>query len=145
MRVRSKEREGLDMTKLLGAVLVMGTTILGGVHVAQAGGATDAALGLGAFAVFNQFVRGETVFHGFFPPAAPVVVQQPVIVAPPPPVVVVPGPPVYVAPPAPVVYYAVPPIGYGYRPAPVYYAPKRVPPAYYKKISPHWRKHYQGW
>ena len=33
----------------------------------QAGGATDAALGLGAFAVFNQFVRGETIFHSLCP------------------------------------------------------------------------------
>ncbi len=39
------------------------------------------------------------------------------------------------------VYYAAPPRGY--RPAPVYYAPKRVPPAHYKKISPHWKKQYR--
>jgi hypothetical protein len=132
------------MTKLLGAVLVMGTTILGGVPAAQAGGATDAALGLSAFAVFNQFVRGETVFHGFFQPARPVVVQQPVIVAPPPVVMVPRRPVVHVAPPAPVVYYAPPPIGY--RPAPAhsaYYAPRRVPPGHYKKFAPPGKNRYR--
>lgn len=128
------------MKKLLGAILITGTTVLGGVQIAQAGGATDAALGLGAFAVFNQFVRGETIFHSLFQPAAPVVVQQPVI-APPPPVYVVPPPQVvYVPPPRPV-YYAPPPVAYA--PAPVYYAPPPVPPGHYKKIHPHWKKQYR--
>ena len=31
---------------------------------ASAGASTDAALALGAFAVFNQIVRGETIFNG---------------------------------------------------------------------------------
>jgi hypothetical protein len=128
--------------KVLGAILMTGTTVLGSVQAAQADCATDAALGLGAFAVFNQFLRGETVFHSFFRPA-PVIVQQPVVVAPPPPVVV--------APPRPVVYYASPPpVVYAPAPAPVYYAPRHVPPGYYwkgyphwKKVSSHWRKQYR--
>lgn len=115
------------MKKVLGAILMAGTTVLGGVQAAQAGSATDAALGLGAFAVFNQLVRGETVFHGLFRPA-PVVVQQPVVVAPPPPVV-------YYAP-QPAVVYA---------PAPVYYAPRHVPPGHYKKVHSHWKKAPPHW
>lgn len=116
------------MKKLLGAILIAAVMALGGAQVAQAGSATDAALGLGAFAVFNQLVRGETVFHSFFRPA-PVVVQ----------------PPVFVAPPPRVVYYAPPP-AVVYAPAltPVYYAPRYLPPGhykYYKKIHRHWRKH----
>ena len=130
------------MKKLLGAILITGTTVLGGVQVAQAGSATDAALGLGAFAVFNQFVRGETIFHSFFGPAAPVVVQQPVVVAPPHPVYVVPPPQVvYVPPPRPVYYAPPPPVIYA--PAPVYYAPPPVPPGHYKKVHPHWKKQYR--
>jgi hypothetical protein len=137
------------MKRLIGAVLTMGATVLGGAQVAQAGGATDAALGLAAFAVFNQFVRGETVFHGVFPPVAPVIIQQPVVVAAPPPVVVRPAPVVVV--PAPPVVYALPPAVYyaasppiRYRPAPVYYTPKRGPSAHHKwaqhkKAPRHWR------
>lgn len=124
------------MKNVLGAILMASTAVLGGVPAAQAGGATDAALGLGAFAVFNQIVRGETVFDLFRPPA-PVVVQQPVVVAPPPPVVVVPPRPVYYAPP-PVVYAPASP--------PVYYAP--APPGHWKyahakKVHPHWKRHYR--
>jgi hypothetical protein len=133
--------------KILGAILIAGATVLGGVPAAQAGSATDAALGLGAFAVFNQFVRGETVFHGLFGAAPvvvappPVIVQQPVVVAPP--------PPVYYPPPAPVYYAPRPPVVYA--PAPVYYAPrpgpsgyfKPVPPGYFKKAYGHPRKHHR--
>jgi hypothetical protein len=121
--------------KVLGAILIAGTTVLGGVQATQAGSATDAALGLGAFAVFNQLVRGETVFHGLFRPA-PVVVQQPIFVAPPPPVVVAPPPPVVHYAPRPAVVYA---------PAPVYYAPRHVPPGHYKKAHPHWKKAHSHW
>jgi len=91
--------------------------------VALAGSSTDAALGLGAFAVFNQILSGTGIFGAFNPAPAPVVVQrpvyvqQPIVVAPPAPVYVAPAPPVYYAPPAPV-YYA--------PPAPVYYAPRPV-------------------
>ncbi len=81
--------------------------------LAFAGSATDAALGLGAFAVFNQILSGTGIFGGFYGAAYPA--AAPVVVAPPPPVVVAP-PPVVVVPP-PVTYYY---------PAPVYYAPARV-------------------
>jgi hypothetical protein len=74
---------------------------------AHAGSSTDAALGLGAFAVFNQIVRGETIFHG---PGRPVIRERVVYVpAPPPPVVYTPPP----------VYYSPPPVAYA--PAPVVY------------------------
>src|SRR3989449_4875940 len=79
---------------------------------ASAGSSTDAALALGAFAVFNQIVRGETIFN-----SSPhvvretVVVQQPAVVyAPPPP------PPAVVYAPPPAVLYAPPPVIYA--PAP---------------------------
>jgi len=66
--------------------------------LAFAGASTDAALGLGAFAVFNQILGGVGIFH-----RGPVVVAPPVVYAPPAPVyvqprVVVAPPPVYVAP-----------------------------------------------
>ncbi len=89
------------MKKLLAAVLVSGTALVVGAPPAQAGASTDAALGLGAFAVFNQLARGETVFHDiFFGRPAPVVVSRPVVVAPPTPVVYLPPSVVYVQPPA---------------------------------------------
>lgn len=84
---------------------------------AFAGSSTDAALGLGAFAVFNQIISGTGVFGGFHQP------HVPVVVAPPPPVVVYPPVhqrvivheyhPVYAHP---YVHYA---------PPPVYHAPAR--------------------
>jgi hypothetical protein len=79
---------------------------------AWAGSSTDAALGLGAFAVFNQIIGGTGIFAGLAP--APPVYAAPAYVAPPPPVYVVPRP-VYVAP-RPV--YVVP--------RPVYVAPRPV-------------------
>jgi len=87
-----------------------------GPAAAFAGPSTDAALGLGAFAVFNQIIAGTGVFGVFAPP-----VPRPVILpAPPPPVappvIVQEYRPVYVQPP---VYYA-PPV---HR---VYHAPARV-------------------
>ena len=91
---------------------------------AFAGASTDAALGLGAFAVFNQMIAGTGIFGVFAPPVpravvvqppvAPVLVPAPVIV--PPPVIVHEYRPVYVQPP---VYYA-PPV---HR---IYYAPART-------------------
>lgn len=117
---------------------VAGLLLLPG--VARAGGATDAALGLGAFAVFNQILSGTGIFGGVpavaapapivVPPPAPVVYVPPprlVYVAPAP--VYVPAPPVYVAPPPPVVYVPAPRAFHGHR---VYYAPPRP-----------WAKH--GW
>ena len=85
---------------------------------AFAGPATDAALGLGAFAVFNQIISGTGVFGAVVPAPRPIVLPVP----PPPvaPVVVQPHYyPVY-TPPA-VVYHA-PPVHY----RPVYHAPARV-------------------
>ena len=81
---------------------------------AHAGSSTDAALGLGAFAVFNQIVRGETIFHGV---GRPLVRERVVYVPAPPPVVYTP-PPVQYAPP-PVASVPPPPVVYG--PAPVVY------------------------
>ncbi|HKX03518.1 MAG TPA: hypothetical protein VJX71_13545 [Methylomirabilota bacterium] len=65
--------------------------------LAFAGASTDAALGLGAFAVFNQFLGGVGIFHrGPVVAPAPVVVARPVPVYVPAPVVVAPPPPVVV-------------------------------------------------
>jgi hypothetical protein len=74
---------------------------------AWAGASTDAALGLGAFAVFNQIIGGTGIFAGLGH-------AQPVYAAPAPPVYVAP-PPVYVVPRP--VYVA---------PRPVYVAPRRM-------------------
>jgi hypothetical protein len=92
---------------------------------AFAGSSTDAALGLGAFAVFNQMLGGVGIFQRYQ--------------APPPPVVVVPPPP-------PVVYqyhyYAPAPV-YAYPapvyvvPGPTYYAP--APVVIYQQRRHHWR------
>jgi PXPV repeat (3 copies) len=115
--------------KRLAAVALLSVVLLPG--VAFASSATDAALGLGAFAVFNQILGGV----GIFGAARPVVVAPaPVVVAPPPPVYVAPAPPVYYAPPRPV-YVA---------PAPVYVAPRPV--VVYRKLHPHahWRHHHAG-
>jgi hypothetical protein len=69
---------------------------------AFAGSATDAALGLGAFAVFNQMLGGVGVFgHAYAPPPA-------VVVAPPPPPVAV------YQYPYPAHSYPAPPGVYGY-------------------------------
>ena len=109
--------------KRMAAVALMTVVLLPG--VAYAGSSTDAALGLGAFAVFNQILGGV----GLFGRPAPVVVAAPPVYAPPPPVVYAPAPvyvapqPVYVAPPPPVyvmpapVYYAAPRPVVVYRPA----------------------------
>jgi hypothetical protein len=93
--------------------------------VALAGSATDAALGLGAFAVFNQIISGTGTFGGVPAVAAPV----PVVVAPPAPVYYAPQP-VYVPPP-PVAYYPAPP---------VYRAPRVI----YVEREKHWNKHGRG-
>ena len=114
--------------------------------VAWAGASTDAALGLGAFAVFNQILGGTGIF------ARPAVVApQPVYVPSPQPVYVAPPPPVYAAPPAPVyvaparVYVAPPPPMY-VAPQPVYVAPRPV--VVYRTprvIYPHKHWHRADW
>src|SRR2546427_5668519 len=80
--------------------------------VAFAGASTDAALGLGAFAVFNQIISGTGIFGAFHPAPGLVVVAPPVQER----VVVREYHPVYVQPP---VYYAHPPVHY-------YASPRRV-------------------
>jgi len=91
--------------KRLASLLVLPALVALAPQPAHAGSSTDAALGLGAFAVFNQIVRGETIFHGL---GRPVVRERVVYVpAPPPPIVYAPAP-VYYAPPAPRVYAPAP-------------------------------------
>lgn len=91
--------------KTVAVLVLVALLLLPGVALADS--ATDAALGLGAFAVFNQIISGTGIFGGLG--AHPVVVAPaPVVVAPPPvyaprPVVVVP-PPMHVHP-APVYAY----------------------------------------
>jgi hypothetical protein len=101
---------------------------------AWAGSSTDAALGLGAFAVFNQILGGTGIFAGLAP-ARP----QPVYYAPPPPVYVAPPAPVYVAPPP--VYVVPRPVVVA--PRPVYVAPRpvvvyRPAPGHFKHAGRHW-------
>jgi len=124
--------------KRLTAVALMSVVLLPGVAFASSSG--DAALGLGAFAVFNQILGGVGIFGAAHPA---VIAPAPVVVAPPPPVVYSP-PPVYVAPPAPV-YYAPPPPPVYVAPHAVYVAPHPVvvyrPVAKYKHAK--WGKH--GW
>ena len=107
--------------KVLGAVVLVALLLAPG--VAAAGASTDAALGLGAFAVFNQIIGGVGLFGR---PAPVVVASPPVVYAPPPPVVYAPQPvyvepqPVYVAP-RPFYVAPPPPPVVVYQPAPVYY------------------------
>ena len=95
--------------------------------LAFAGAPTDAALGLGAFAVFNQILGGVGIFH-----RGPVVAPAPVVVAPAP-VVVAPAPvpaPVIIAPPRVVVspvYVPAP------RPVIVHERPGFCPPGHARK------------
>ena len=82
--------------------------------LAFAGASTDAALGLGAFAVFNQILGGVGIFH-----RGPLVVPAPVVVARP--------APVYVPAPVPAPVIVAPPPRVVARPYPVYVpAPRRV-------------------
>jgi hypothetical protein len=104
--------------KRLAAVALVTVILLPG--VAFAGSSTDAALGLGAFAVFNQILGGIGVFGR----PAVVVAAPPVVYAPAPPVVYAPAPPVVYAPPPPVVY-GPPAVVYAPR-QPVYIAPRPV-------------------
>lgn len=113
------------MKKLLAVALVL---IVLSPALAFAGSSTDAALGLGAFAVFNQILSGTGVFGGLLG-------RQVVVVAPPPPVTIFQPAPVVYAPPPPLVVVRRAPVvfaphgGY-YAPAPVYrHAPRPVPGA----------------
>ena len=112
------------MKRLAAAMALAGVLVVPG--MARAGSSTDAALGLGAFAVFNQILGGTGIFGG----GRTVVVEREVVYAPPPPprVVYAPRPPTVVYAPPPPVYYG----GYAYAPArpvvvypqPVYVAPR---------------------
>jgi hypothetical protein len=114
-----------DMKRAIAALALISVAVMAlvvGPGEAVAGSSTDAALALGAFAVLNQIVAGQTIFSG--PPqrvvTETVVVQQPVVVLPPA-VVYTPPPPVVYAPPPVVVY-----------PSTVYYYPSyRYVPGYY--------------
>jgi hypothetical protein len=112
--------------------------------LAFAGASTDAALGLGAFAVFNQILGGVGIFH-----RGPVVAAPPVVYAPPPPVYYAPPPRAYV--PAPRVIVKPYPV---YVPAPrhvvVHERPAFCPPGHAKKgwcYGPTYRPgpHHHGW
>src|SRR5215813_4944625 len=92
------------MKKTLAMLVVAGCVGLAATPPAHAGSSADAALALGAFAVFNQFLTGQTVFQRGFPP-------EPVVVVPPPAVIYAPPPAVIYAPP-PAVIYAPPPVVY---------------------------------
>src|SRR5262245_45256849 len=113
------------MKRLLAAALAL---VVSSPALAFAGGATNAALGLGAFAVFNQILSGVGIFGGL---AGAPAVAAPVVVAPPAPVVYAPPSVVY-APPALVVYASPAPVFV--RPAPVFVRPGPVvigPRGYY--------------
>ena len=120
------------MRRLAAAVMVLALLVPG---AAFAGSSTDAALGLGAFAVFNQIISGTGIFGGYRPAAQPVVVAPPVQER----VVVREYYPVYVQPQP---YYV--PVYYApayYAPAPVVVVKERgwVPPGHAKK----WHRGYQ--
>jgi hypothetical protein len=136
------------MKRVAAAVALIGTLAVPG--LAKADSSTDAALGLGAFAVFNQILSGTGVFGG----------GRTVFVAPPPPPpVVYSAPPRVVYAPRPVVVYPAPPVVYRapavvYAPAPAYgyYAPR--PPAYgyyapverhghWKHAKHHWKRQHR--
>src|SRR5262245_25516790 len=146
-------RGGSAMKKLL-LTLVLAAVLLTPA-MALAGSSTDAALGLGAFAVFNQILGGVGVFGGAQP--APVYAAPPpapVVYAPPP-------PPVYAAPVYAAPVYAAPVYAAPVYAAPVYVAPRpvvvapvyvRPRPVYYAPAGPyvvarphHHKGHYYGW
>jgi len=98
------------MKKLI-VVAIMAAMLVPG--AAFAGASTDAALGLGAFAVFNQIISGTGIFGALYPAPRPVVIQPPLQER----AIVLEHYPVYVQPPT---YYA--PAHY----PPVHYAPARA-------------------
>ena len=115
--------------------------------LAFAGASTDAALGLGAFAVFNQILGGVGIFNRgpvVAPAPPPVVYAPPPVVYAPAPVVVVPPPPRYV--PAPRVVVTPYPV---YVPAPrpvvVHERPAFCPPGHAKKGWCYSASAHPGW
>jgi hypothetical protein len=93
------------------SVLAAATLAFAAPEPAAAGSSTDAALALGAFAVFNQLVHGDTVLHDILGGGRHVV-RETVVVQPPPRVVYRPAPPVVHYAPPPVVHYAPPRVVY---------------------------------
>lgn len=115
------------MKKQLVGLALVSTVTLGAASPALAGASTDAALALGAFAVFNQLVRGDTVLNNLFGAPASYVVaapQAPVVYAPPPQIVYSPPPTVIYPPPA--VIYPTPPPVISIAPAPTIVYPGYV-------------------
>jgi hypothetical protein len=112
---------GVVMKKTVVSAIIVAALSFVVCQPAFAGSSTDAALGLGAFAVFNQLFGGLAVH--------PVVVAQPpVVYAPPPPVVYAPPPVVYAPPP--VAYYPPPPPVVVYQDGYAYGAPRYYYRAY---------------
>jgi hypothetical protein len=109
---------------------------------ASAGSSTDAALALGAFAVFNQILAGQTIFQQ----GPRYVVHEPVVVYQPPPVVYQPPPPVAYAPPPAVIYAPPPPPVFvypnGYY---AYAAPYPYGPAGYYRQGYYRQGYYKHW
>ena len=128
------------MKKLMAAVLAV---VLLSPAVAFAGSAaTNAALGLGAFAVFNQILGGVGIFGGPRPVyAAPApVYTAPAPVYAPPPVAYVPPPVMYTAPAvvyAPPAVVVAPPVVVQW---PVVVKPHHVYPVYAHRpvVYPRW-------
>jgi len=111
--------------KTVAAIMLVAVLLIPGVALASS--ATDAALGLGAFAVFNQIISGTGIFGGLA--ARPVMVApEPVYVAP---------QPVYVAPPPPPYYDR--PVVVAPPPPPYYGQPVVVAPPVYGRPLPVWR------
>lgn len=133
--------------KRVAAVALLAMLLVPG--VALAGSSTDAALGLGAFAVFNQILGGIGLFGAF---GHPTVVARPVVVVPEPvyvtpqPVYVTPRPvfvapqPVYVAPRP--VYVAPRPVYIAPRPVVVYRRPAYGPYGHHVPARPHRNDHW---
>lgn len=124
------------MKRLLAGLALLAGSVAVVPVPAHASGGTDAALALGAFAVLNQLVRGETIFQAplLAAPAPPVLVQpQPVFVR---------QPPVYVAPPPVIVMWppvyapALPPVLVFGAPVVIY---RRIPPGHDHRYWEHAR------
>ena len=125
------------MKRAIPLALAVTAVALGPAAAWAGNAATNAALGLGAFAVFNQIISGTGIFGAVVAPApvyaAPVYAPPPPVYASPPPAYVVPAP-VYVAPPV----YVVPRAVYFAPPPPVVYVKKArvVYPAAPRYVAP---------
>jgi hypothetical protein len=120
--------------KIVAAVLLVALLLVPGVALASS---QDAALALGAFAVFNQMISGTGIFGGVaHAGVAPVVVAPQPVYAPAPPVVIAPRP-VHLVP-APVV---VAPRPVYVAPAPVFVAPRPVYVHGHPRGYGHWKHH----